>query len=125
MSEKIDILVIDDNDIQLEYLDHLFTSHGYSVHTIQDGTNAITALKQYKPRLVLLDIMMPQIDGFTVLKQIREEKEFKSLPVIIYSSKSFPVDQKKALRLGADAYLVKPVKGSVIIEKIEKYLEGT
>jgi len=122
VSEKIDILVIDDNDVQLEYIDHLFKSHGYSVHTLADGTNAVTAIKKFKPRVVLLDIMMPHIDGFTVLKQIRELKEFKSLPVVIYSSKAFPVDQKKALRLGADAYLVKPVKGSVIIKKIEEYL---
>ena len=122
MSEKVDILVIDDNELQLEYITHLFDSRGYSCQTLHDGTMAIATIKKLNPRLIILDIMMPRVDGFTVLKQIRAEKDFKTLPVVIYSSKSFPVDQKKAMRLGANAYIIKPVKGSVILEEVKKYL---
>ena len=122
MGKQIDILVIDDNDIQLEFLEHLFATHGYSCHTTADNSNAIKIIQEIKPRLVLLDIMMPNIDGFTILKNIRDTKGMEQLPVIIYTSKAYPVDQKKAMNLGANSYLIKPLKGSEIIDEIKKFV---
>ncbi len=122
MGKQIDILVIDDNDIQLEFLEHLFDTHGYTCHTTEDNTNALKIITEINPRLVLLDIMMPNIDGFTILKNIRDTKGLEKLPVIIYTSKAYPVDQKKAMSLGATSYLIKPLKGSEIIEEIKKFL---
>ena len=122
MGKQIDILVIDDNDIQLEFLEHLFATHGYSCHATGDNRNALKIIQEINPRLILLDIMMPDIDGFTILKNIRETDGLEKLPVIIYTSKAYPVDQKKAMSLGASSYLIKPVKGSEIIEEIKKYL---
>ena len=122
MAEKVDVLVIDDNDIQLEFLEHLFTTNGYTCHTTVDNFNAVKIIQEVKPKLVILDLMMPSIDGFTILKTIRETKGMEKLPVIIYTSKAFPVDQKKALNLGANAYLIKPIKGAKIIEEIKKYI---
>ncbi len=122
LNNPIDVLVVDDNKFQLEYLEHLFTSHGLSAHLTADSENAVEIIKKIKPRVILLDIMMPGVDGYTVLKTIRETKELKDIPVIIHTSKAFPVDQKKALRLGANSYLIKPIKGSEIINEIKKYL---
>ena len=122
MAKQTDILVIDDNDIQLEFLEHLFDTHGYSCFTTGDNSNAIKLIQDVNPKLVLLDIMMPNIDGFTILKNIRAEKDLEKLPVIIYTSKSYPVDQKKAISLGATSYLIKPLKGSEIIEEIGKFI---
>ena len=122
MVNPIDVLVIDDNEIQLEFLEHLFSSHGLSAHLTTDNLNAIDIIRKVKPRVILLDIMMPGVDGYTVLKTIREDSVLKDIPVIIHTSKAFPVDQKKALRLGANAYLVKPIKGSEIVNEIKKYL---
>jgi len=122
VGKQIDILVFDDNDIQLEFLAHLFETHGYTNHTTEDNTDAIKTIKEVNPRLVLLDIMMPNVDGFTILKNIRETAGMEELPVIIYTSKAYPVDQKKASRLGASSYLIKPIKGSEIITEIKKYI---
>jgi DNA-binding response OmpR family regulator len=122
VAKQTDILVIDDNEIQLEFLEHLFATHGYSCVTTDDNSNALKIIVEINPKLLLLDIMMPNIDGFTILKSIREKKELDKLPVIIYTSKAYPVDQKKALSLGATAYLIKPLKGSEIIEEIRKHI---
>jgi len=121
-SKPVDVLVIDDNDLQLEYLDHLLQANGYKAYTTNDSKNAISTIKNIKPRLIILDIMMPEVDGFTILKKIRDDAELKSIPVIVFTSKIFAVDKKKALFLGADSFIAKPVKGSVIIEEIRKFL---
>ena len=122
MDNSVDVLVIDDNDLQLEYLDHLLQSHGYTVHTTSESKKAIEIIKKVHPRLIILDIMMPEVDGFTILKQIRDDKNFNSIPVIVYTSKIFAVDKKKAQFLGANGFIAKPVKGSVIIEEIKKFI---
>ncbi len=80
MGKQIDILVIDDNDIQLEFLEHLFDTHGFSCHTSDDNMQALELIQEIKPRLVLLDIMMPNVDGFTILKTIRDTKGLENLP---------------------------------------------
>jgi DNA-binding response OmpR family regulator len=118
----VDILIIDDNELQLNYLTELLQSNGYRTQTLQEGTKAIEIIGKVKPKLVILDIMMPGIDGFTVLKKIRENQHFKTMPVIIYTGKAYQVDRKKALFLGANSFLAKPVKGAVIIEEVKKYL---
>jgi DNA-binding response OmpR family regulator len=122
VGKQIDILVIDDNDIQLEFLEHLFTTHGYTCFTSDDNRTSVKLIQDKKPKLVLLDIMMPNIDGFTILKQIRDTEGLEKLPVIIYTSKAYPVDQKKAMNLGASSYLIKPIKGSEIIAEVKKYI---
>lgn len=122
MDKKIDILVVDDNDIQREFLEHLFDSHGLSFYTTADNSDVIKTILEIKPSVILLDIMMPNIDGFTILKNIRDTKGLEDLSVIIYTGKAYPVDQKKAMGLGANSYLIKPIKGSDIVAEIKKYL---
>ena len=122
MNPSVDILIIDDNELQLNYMAELLQSHGYKTQTLQQGAQAIEVIGQIRPRLIILDIMMPGIDGFTILKQIRDEQNIKSIPVIIYTGKAYQVDKKKALALGANSFVAKPVKGAVIIEEVKKYL---
>ena len=122
VNKPVDILVIDDNDLQLEYLSHLLKSHGYTTHTTDDSKNAFSTIMNIHPRLIILDIMMPEVDGFTILKKIRDDEKLKSIPVIVYTSKMFAVDKKKALFLGANSFIAKPVKGAVIIDEIKKFL---
>jgi DNA-binding response OmpR family regulator len=124
VSESVDILVIDDNDVQLNYMTDLLTQKGFSVKTSTDSLTAVEMMLKINPRVVILDIMMPHLDGYSILKKMRDQKSLKKLPVIIYTGKSYPIDEKKARDLGANSYLVKPVKGSVIIEEIRKYIES-
>ncbi len=122
MSDNIDVLMIDDNDLLLEYLTDLFKNHGLATHALNDSTKAVDTMVRIRPKLVILDLMMPQLDGFTVLKRMRENKSLASIPVIIYTGKSYPIDEKKAKNLGANSYLVKPLKGSVLVGEVQKYI---
>lgn len=122
MGDTIDVLMIDDNDLQLEYLTDLFKKHGLIAQTLNDSTKAVDTILQIKPKLVILDLMMPLLDGFTVLKRMREHESLSSVPVIIYTGKYYPIDEKKAKSLGANSYLVKPLKGSVLVEEVKKYI---
>ena len=122
MSDSVDILVIDDNDIQLEYMNDLLTQKGFTVKTSTDSMEAVDTMLKTNPKLVILDIMMPRLDGYSILKRMKDQKSLAKIPVIIYTGKSYPIDEKKARDLGADSYLVKPVKGSVIVEEIKKYI---
>jgi len=122
VSVPVDVLVIDDNDVQLEYMTDLLTQKGYSVKTSADSLTAVEMMLKINPKVVILDIMMPRLDGYSILKKMRDEKSLAKTPVIIYTGKSYPIDEKKARDLGANSYLVKPVKGAVIIEEIKKYI---
>lgn len=122
MSDSVDILVIDDNDVQLDYMTDLLTQKGFTVKTSNESLTAVEMMLKVNPRVVILDIMMPHLDGYSILKNMRDEKSLSKVPVIIYTGKSFPIDEKKARDLGANSYLVKPVKGSVIVEEIKKYI---
>ena len=122
MSDSVDILVIDDNDVQLDYMNDLLTQKGFKVKTSTNSLEAVETMLKTNPKLVILDIMMPHLDGYTILKRMKDQKSLAKVPVIIYTGKSFPIDEKKARDLGADSYLVKPVKGSVIVEEVKKYI---
>jgi len=122
VSDSVDILVIDDNDVQLDYMNDLLTQKGFKVKTSTNSLEAVETMLKTNPKLVILDIMMPHLDGYTILKRMKDQKSLAKVPVIIYTGKSFPIDEKKARDLGADSYLVKPVKGSVIVEEVKKYI---
>jgi DNA-binding response OmpR family regulator len=122
VSESVDILVIDDNDVQLDYMTDLLTQKGFTVKTSTDSLAAVDTMLKNNPKVVILDIMMPHLDGYSILRRMRDEKSLAKVPVIIYTGKSYPIDEKKARDLGANSYLVKPVKGSVIVEEIKKYI---
>jgi DNA-binding response OmpR family regulator len=122
VSDSVDILVIDDNDVQLEYMNDLLTQKGFTVKTSTNSLEAVDTMLKINPKVVILDIMMPHLDGYSILKKMKDQKSLAKVPVIIYTGKSFPIDEKKARDLGANSYLVKPVKGSVIVEEVKKYI---
>ena len=121
-NNKIDVLVVDDNKFQLDFLKHLLEYNKLKCHLTDQSIDAYDTIIKINPRLIILDIMMPNLDGMTLLKKIRENKKLTSIPVIIHSNKTFQVDQKKALALGANAFISKPSKGAVLIEEIQKHI---
>ena len=76
------------------------------------------------PKLVILDIIMPDLDGFSLLKKMRDHKKLTAIPVIVLTSKFYNVDRKKAFGLGANSFISKPAKGAVIMTEVKKYLKG-
>ena len=117
------ILVVDDEIYIVHILEFTLTMEGYEVLTAADGEEALRRLEQDRPDLVVLDIMMPKVDGYEVLRRIRADEEFRQLPVILLSAKGRPVDRETGLEIGADDYIVKPFSPRRLLEKIQDLLE--
>lgn len=119
-----DIVLIDDSDVQLQNTKMLFEKNGLSVACISESEKALPFLKSVKPKLIILDIMMPGLDGFTLLKSIKNNENLKEIPVIILSGKPFIPEQRKALALGAEMYLTKPIRSQQLLEKIKPFIQA-
>jgi DNA-binding response OmpR family regulator len=117
------ILVVDDETYIVHILEFTLTMEGYEVLTAADGEEALRRLEQDHPDLVVLDIMMPKLDGYEVLRRIRADEEFRQLPVILLSAKGRPIDRETGLEIGADDYIVKPFSPRRLLEKIQDLLE--
>jgi CheY-like chemotaxis protein len=117
-----DICIIDDNQEYLEISTLYMEKHGYSVCSLEDPLNALDQLIKKKPKLIILDIMMPGLDGFTLMKQIKGNPVLKDIPVIVISGKVFPPEKKQALNMGAVAFFSKPIKGKELVEEIAKHI---
>lgn len=102
------ILVCDDDDLLVELLEFRLTAKGYNVRVARDGREAVESARQELPDAVVLDAMMPIIDGYEVLRQIREAPHMRHLPVIMLTARKGERDIVEALQLGASDYLAKP-----------------
>ena len=105
MAKKI--LLIEDEELMITLLQRKLTQEGYEISVARDGVEGIKAIKEVRPNLVLLDIIMPRMGGFEVLEAMQEDKELKKIPVIVISNSGQPVELDKAQKLGARDWLVK------------------
>jgi len=117
------ILVVDDEIYIVHILEFTLTMEGYEVATAADGEEALRKIEQDRPDLVVLDIMMPKLDGYEVCRRLRQDDDLKSLPVILLSAKGRPIDRETGLEVGADDYIVKPFSPRRLLEKIRELLE--
>jgi two-component system, cell cycle response regulator len=102
------ILVIDDNAVIKRLATMLLSKKGYSVETASSGSEGIVCAKSFKPHVILLDVMMPEIDGYEVCRCLKSEAETKDIPIIMVTSRAEIVDKVKGLELGAADYIQKP-----------------
>jgi CheY-like chemotaxis protein len=114
------ILVIDDNEDIRNLISIILTGESYQVLAVESGTKALEIYAEFKPDLVLLDIMMPGVSGFEVLEKIRDIRSAKlnSVPVVMITAKSLTDDIDKAIRLGATSYIVKPFRAEALKQKV-------
>lgn len=110
------ILIVDDEPRILKFLELKLKSSGYEVLTAANGRDAVTQLQAGEPDMVVLDVIMPGMDGFETLKQIRT---FSSTPVIILSARESNTDKIKGLQIGADDYLAKPFNPDELVARVE------
>ena len=116
------ILIADDEHKILMSLEYSFRKIGYEVFIARDGTEVLELLKTVTPDVILLDIMMPNLDGYTTLEQIKTMEELADTKVIFLSAKANPKDIEKGLDLGADAYVTKPYSIKKLTQQIEEML---
>ena len=123
VTKKIKILIIEDEEALINVLEKKLLYENYEVSVACDGEEGIKKVKAVKPDLILLDIVMPKMNGFEVLEDLKKDKNFSSIPVIVISNSGYSVDLDKALELGAVDYLIKAeFDPEEVIKKIEKVL---
>ncbi|MEI6987391.1 MAG: response regulator [Rhodospirillaceae bacterium] len=120
---KPTILVADDEPSILLALQVLLQKAGFVVRVAHDGEEAIQALLESTPSLILLDAMMPKRDGFDVCQTIRANPAYKDLPIIMLTAKSRDVEREKGMALGATDYITKPFSTRDLVDTVRRYLE--
>jgi DNA-binding response OmpR family regulator len=116
------ILIADDEHKIIMTLEYAFRKAGYEVFIARDGSEVLELLKEETPDIILLDIMMPMVDGFATLEQIRKDANLQHTKVMFLSAKNKESDIEKGLALGADAYMTKPFSIKKVVEKVEELL---
>ena len=116
------ILIVDDEPNIVMTLEYTFKKSNYEVFIARDGQEALDILKTNFPDVIILDIMMPMVDGFATLEQIRKDANLQHSKVMFLSAKNKESDIEKGLALGADAYMTKPFSIKKVIEKVEELL---
>lgn len=119
-----EILVVDDEPNIVLSLEFLLKKEGYLVRTAANGEEALAALKDSKPDLVLLDVMMPSMDGYDVCQTVRADPELSSVTIIMLTAKGRDIERDKGLALGADDYVTKPFATRELVEKVNAFLKG-
>lgn len=122
MSTKI--LIADDEPNILISLEFLMKREGYDVHVARDGDEALDALRRERPRLVLLDVMMPRKTGFEVCQELRADEAIRDTIVLMLTAKGRDTDVAKGLGVGADAYMTKPFSTKELVQKVRELLEA-
>src|SRR3989339_133512 len=104
---KKKILLAEDNQFILRSIKHLFSEQGYDVDTVCDGALVVSVVKEFHPDVLVLDLILPNINGFDILKEIRSSKEFDTLPIIVATSLGQDEDKEIVMNLGATDYIIK------------------
>ncbi|NDV42697.1 response regulator transcription factor [Flagellimonas sediminis] len=116
------ILIVDDEPNIVMSLEYAFKKKDFEVFIARDGTEALEIAEREIPDLILLDVMMPQMDGYETLKKIRESENLDHTKVVFLSAKSKEKDIEKGLKMGADGYMTKPFSIKKIISDVEEMI---
>lgn len=116
------ILIVDDNYRNIKLLSEILLDEDFEVYSAEDGVGILELVREIKPDAILLDIMMPKIDGFDVCKLLKSNHDVKDIPVIMVTAKTESVDIKEALGLGAFDYIKKPIDEIEVIARVKSAL---
>jgi twitching motility two-component system response regulator PilH len=112
------VLVVDDSPTERHILTEILTSNGYEVEIAEDGDQAVSKAKAVMPDLVLMDVVMPGLNGFQATRSITKDEATKHIPVILCTTKDQETDKVWGIRQGAKDYIVKPVNKDELLKKI-------
>ena len=116
------ILVVDDEELTTDLAKTFLEKHGFTVLIANDGETALELAEAEEPDLILLDVMLPTIDGFTVCKRLKEDENLKNTPILMFTAKGLSSDMERGEEVGADEYIVKPFSGKALVATINKHL---
>jgi len=121
-SNGIEILIAEDSPTQAEQLKHYLRARGYSVRMVGDGNQAFAAALENQPAMLITDVVMPEMDGYTLCRKIKSSKTLKDIPVVLLTSLSRPQDILKGLECGADSFIRKPYDDKYLVSRVESIL---
>ena len=119
---KKKILVVDDEKAMLQLLDKILSDEGFSVSKAEDAENAFSRLKEVKPDLIILDVLLPEIGGFEICREIRSNPKTKNIPIIMLTSVGKTATKVHGLEQGADDYLTKPFDHKELVARVKALL---
>ncbi len=121
--ENSKVLVVDDEPSIVVSLEYLLGQAGYEVHTATDGQQALDAVNALRPQLVLLDVMMPVMNGFEVCRRIRDDPALAGTRILMLTAKGRDVEVGQGLSLGADAYITKPFATRELMAAVARLMQ--
>jgi two-component system cell cycle sensor histidine kinase/response regulator CckA len=120
------VLVVDDHPVNLDYLSALLRLQGWEVASARHGAEALTVARQILPELIVSDLLMPVMDGYTLLRFWKTDPKLRNVPFVVYTATyTEPEDERLALQLGADAFILKPAEPDVFVARLREVLEVT
>lgn len=119
------ILVVDDEPDAVELIKFNLKAAGYEVITSADGQDALTKARSLLPNLIILDVMLPEVDGLEVCKILRRDKQVSSIPIIMLTAKAAEIDRVLGLELGADDYVTKPFSPRELVLRVKRLLRSS
>ncbi len=118
------ILIIEDDPSFSRAINHIVEKEGYDVSTASNGMTGLRMVRENPPDLLILDVMLPGLDGFEICSQLRSDPPTAELPIIMLSAKGQETDRETGLKVGASEYLTKPVNRELLLETISRLLPG-
>lgn len=119
------ILIVDDSPTDVHVMTTMLEKHGYTVSSAENAEDGIEKAKQEKPDLVIMDVILPGMNGFQATRALSKDSETSGIPIIIVSTKNMETDRVWGLRQGAKDYLAKPFKERELVVKINDLLQGS
>jgi DNA-binding response OmpR family regulator len=113
------VLVVDDDPVVIRLVKELLKTQGFAVETAKDGIDAMIMVKNNKPDLIILDIMMPELNGYDVLKTLKFKEEYKKIPIILLTAREQELDKRISQMMGID-YLQKPLDRETFLNKVQQ-----
>jgi two-component system, OmpR family, response regulator len=120
----VDVLIAEDEPSILESLDFILRRAGWSIDSVTDGEAVLDRVRRNRPRVLVLDVMLPRRSGFDVLKLLRADADTQDLPVLILTAKGQQQDRRIAEDLGADAFVTKPYSNAEVVDAVRNLLSG-
>jgi two-component system cell cycle response regulator DivK len=115
------VLIVDDNPTNLKLVAYLVRAHGYDVHTAQDAPSALDSIRKVKPRLILMDLQLPGIDGLELTRRLKADPATASIAIVAVTAYAMKGDLERALAAGCDDYVSKPIDTRALPLLIAKY----
>jgi two-component system cell cycle response regulator DivK len=119
------ILIVDDNEMNLKLLQMLLVRRGYQVHTASGGEEARARVRELRPRLVLMDVQLPEVNGLQLTREIKQDAELRHIRVVVVTANAMKGDREKALAAGCDSYITKPIEMRALRLEVERHLKET